>query len=84
MLVVGAPARVVLSPHAATLHVDVSLPILVLPFRTSSTGSWFANLSIPNSPGLAGVVTALQAAVGPTANPPLGVDLTNGLLLVPY
>ncbi len=51
-------------------------------FTTDAAGRFTAPpLGVPNDPALVDAQLALQAAIGPTANVPLPVDFSNGVLL---
>jgi hypothetical protein len=54
---------------------------LAVGFTTNGTGNWSVIAALPNDPTAVGRLVATQAAVGPTATGPLGLDLTNLLML---
>ena len=82
-LFIGFPSR---NGHldlnwASTIYVELTLPVAMFPLNTGPLGTWSVVGSIPNDNSLIGERLMLQAGYGPTGNPPLYADLTNGLLL---
>jgi ELWxxDGT repeat protein len=62
-----------------TFYLNLAQPIVLFPFKPSSTGSWSTRFVVPNSSVLKDIVHPAQAIVGPTNTPPLGMDVSNGL-----
>jgi ELWxxDGT repeat protein len=81
LLVVGwQPARPVPMGSGCTLFVDLGVPYLTEPVWLNN-GRWSIAVQVPGSPSLHGVDFAAQAVIGPSAQPPFGLDLSNGVLL---
>jgi hypothetical protein len=49
--------------------------------RTDANGSYRYSLLVPNDPTLYGSRSIAQVGIGPTAVPPLGIDLSNAVLM---
>jgi len=65
------------SKAAGLAACDITLPHALLALRTDAQGRWSQSVPVPSSATLDGLDLLLQAAIGPTATAPLGLDLTN-------
>jgi hypothetical protein len=81
LLFASAPAAVPLPiGGGCSVYLDLASLTELFPFTTSATGAWSTSVLVPSDAGLVGAQFALQAVVLPTAGP-LGLDLSNGLLI---
>ncbi len=60
---------------------DLGLPSVQLPFDVNSNGTAAVQIRIPNSAALHGLLLTAQAGADSSTQAPIGVDMTNGLLL---
>jgi ELWxxDGT repeat protein len=82
MLLIGAPSSPQRLSHGCSLHIGLAGAFPV-PFRTDAAGRWVQpGVAVPNLPALIGARVTLQAGVGPASTPPLGLDLSGGVLMV--
>jgi hypothetical protein len=61
-------------------YLDLAALTQLFTLTTSPAGSWSVTVTVPSDPLLAGAQFALQAVLLPTAGP-LGVDLSNGIVV---
>jgi hypothetical protein len=76
----GIPAAPLALGSGCTAFVDLATFIQFLPVATDAAGAWSLFLPLPYQPSLVGVTLITQVALLPTAGP-LGVDLSNGVVL---
>ncbi len=78
----GAPAPATELGFGCTTYLDVGTLSLLATGTLDAAGAFdLTNLPIPADPALNGVRTTLQVAVGPAATAPLGLDLSNAVLM---
>jgi ELWxxDGT repeat protein len=63
------------------IPVDYGLPAVLVFFTTDGQGAWRLAVPVPNDPTLIGLDLAAQVGIDAPATPPLGLDLSNALLL---
>jgi ELWxxDGT repeat protein len=86
ILAVGVlPGRPIALPAGAggvgcTVYVDLARPFVPI-FLTPKAGNWSFITQIPNTPASKGRSVVIQAVFGPSGTPPLGLDLTRGVVL---
>ena len=82
LLAVGAlPPRPLAFGGGCTVYVDLSLPLVLLGFTPKAAGRWSFATPIPNDAASIGALVMIQAVLGPANTPPLGLDMTRGVLL---
>ncbi|HYC79204.1 MAG TPA: hypothetical protein VEI02_16415 [Planctomycetota bacterium] len=75
----GAPP---LGIGPCAVHIDLGAFLSLTPVFVDALGGWTLSLPLPFDPNLAGFALVLQGYVAPAPGAPLGIDLTNGVLVV--
>ncbi len=67
--------------HGCSIYIDLGLPYVSTPVVADPQGVASVQTLLPSSPALHGLNLTMQGGMTSPGSPPLGVDLSNGLLL---